>query len=719
MLWAVIKRSRSTDESIDAAREIIGDFGEWLDNTGVNDADSIFVLSEARSLLTEGDIAGIIKLTPTAGLGAGDVSTGVPGINSIGTEKSNEEQNKELELAFTEGRAHRSNETYNVEGVSVIRFDVEGLSDSHIGFYNGQPTICLAKEADLEHEKLEMARHIQEIRKRDLSPEDRNDVESYYAQLTQDKAQDIHNQARIIDSLRKAGLSESAIRQITQNVDMANKGEAFKDMVFTLEIGGIEHAISVKKGESVKQAVLSYLETSDKIKEEMREKLIGVVSEVMEDRYEYACTIGQNGELKEAFVTAGMIFDADEEGFRMKSKVKVDLNSDTWIIHSHPKASTDEEFEDRFKADMDNVEALRGMGCNIGSLVIEPNGNVRVLSMPAAPSVTVPAATIIITYTHKVEQGRFIEEIKLGVSEDVDKDSADCIREMLKDILGRQPLRPTVELPIASHMPLAPETRGKDIPLPTMPVERRLNDLAAPILALFFDSEDVIKAQAILESGMTAEEKVFGLAELLKQAGIFRGQYAAVVDLREKEGFDRETMKNALNALATKDIPVKIYVILGEGETAKGIDLDARSIIRVSDTENVLEAVAEKIQTDMEGISNGNISIALTENEKNVNDITAHFERHEARSLNVLIANKKEVYTEQQSIPALDLLNLLSKLTAADTVSVMAINCNQETIESMRSMLKGIMRLIVIKAKDIGEEIRNFINTIRETARSL
>ena len=127
-----------------------------------------------------------------------EAAQATPGINSIGTERSNEEQNEELRQAFDDGRAHEDGEV-KVEGIRVRRFNVEGLKDSHIGFHNGQPSIYLANEADLEHELLEMSLHTQEMRKLGLSPTNRADAEQYYKQLTQERAQELHDQAKALE----------------------------------------------------------------------------------------------------------------------------------------------------------------------------------------------------------------------------------------------------------------------------------------------------------------------------------------------------------------------------------------------------------------------------------------------------------------------------------------------------------------------------------------
>ena len=83
-------------------------------------------------------------------------------------------------------------------------------------------------------------------------------------------------------------------------------------------------------------------------------------------------------------------------------------------------------------------------------------------------------------------------------------------------------------------------------------------------------------------------------------------------------------------------------------------------------------------------------------------------------SLNILMANREALKDETGALPYLNVLNLLGRIATANQVSVMTVGCSEKTLNGLQNILHGVMRLIIIRAARISEEIRDFITTFNE-----
>ncbi len=185
----------------------------------------------------------------------------------------------------------------------------------------------------------------------------------------------IASQTVAVKNLMDAGVERNAAQKIAAQAAVSESGEAFDDMVFTLEIFGETHAIPVAKGADVMKAVTAYVENN--IKGASQAAALNALRDIgkatgQKLRYEIAFSVGNDGSMCGLNETALVINDTGGYDFRSK----VDIDNDTqWLIHSHPVLP---KSESEFDADKENLKEIFGAG----SIVLLPGGDMRVLARP-------------------------------------------------------------------------------------------------------------------------------------------------------------------------------------------------------------------------------------------------------------------------------------------------------------------------------------------------
>ncbi|MFH1189083.1 MAG: hypothetical protein V1682_00135 [Candidatus Omnitrophota bacterium] len=217
-----------------------------------------------------------------------------------------------------------------------------------------------------------------------------------------------NDKERIAASLQGKGISAAAISEMAAIYGMANSGIAFKDdMPFTIELDGIRYDVALAKGMDIKEALIGFVGAPDnmesvapEVKTEILKTIAGYAGAL---RYEVAFAVGQDGKIAYYTDRSVMAFKADGKGYDFKSVNKFDMNNTRWLVHSHPvMPAGDEEFA------IDRANA--GTIGNAGSMVLLPDGSIKVLKMPAAPLAALQkpemgAANYAFTYSGRAYTG--------------------------------------------------------------------------------------------------------------------------------------------------------------------------------------------------------------------------------------------------------------------------------------------------------------------------
>ena len=478
----------------------------------------------------------------------------------------------------------------------------------------------------------------------------------------------------------------AASSEILSAFEFSNTGRAFTDnMVFTLEIDGVRHPVTVaKQGDSVTDAVTAYISDLG-LAPEMEAKIIEALGE---GRYEIAFSINADGTLKkDAFVETAMVFRADGS-YVYRSRNKVDAGTQ-WILHSHPTMS------EAFEADMENRQVLDGAG----SMVILPDGSVRVLFAPTARAAM---RTGILTTTDEVVG----ETARLSYTFEATKPEAEAAA------------------PIPTGMGEMIEKK-----LPAAVGIGDLMPVSAVISALVAKRAPPRLVQEVTEiasdKNLSSLQIADAIARVLKQAGVYDGNLAVVVDCRSG-AYDFGEVEAAMRNVATTDSPVRYFIIAEEGRTSANPDVNVVNVPAGAEAgmmtavRKAIDGVAGKYNVK---IDNWNVAYAFPEAEMGV--VADHYrsamDMTDIKTMsNFLVTGKKAFKTaaEHAGVPgATIMMELAARLASQDRPTALTVQCSRQTVGTLQSLLGGILR--VIQRMNIGEIFTDFMRAMKEAARSL
>ncbi|MBU0881147.1 MAG: hypothetical protein KKE81_02990, partial [Candidatus Omnitrophica bacterium] len=223
-----------------------------------------------------------------------------------------------------------------------------------------------------------------------------------------------NDEKRLAANLQGKDIDAAAISEMASIYRMANNGIAFeKNMPFAIEVNGVTYNLPLAEGADVKKALIEFVNDENlmagvtpEVREEILETLAGYEGAL---RYEVAFAIGREGKIQYYTDRSIMAFKADGKSYDFKSTNRFDANNTRWLIHSHPVMPAGEE---EFARDIDNLPMLG----NAGSIVLLPDGSIRILKMPVAPLAMLKKPGLsAVTYTFAYANRAYSEE-RLGVA---------------------------------------------------------------------------------------------------------------------------------------------------------------------------------------------------------------------------------------------------------------------------------------------------------------
>ena len=223
---------------------------------------------------------------------------------------------------------------------------------------------------------------------------------------------------------------------------------------------------------------------------------------------------------------------------------------------------------------------------------------------------------------------------------------------------------------------------------------------------------------------------LYQLARELREAGYYEDKLGIVFDSRS-EIFSADKMREVMPAFGEDSPVIAFFIVAGETDKAR---LPRGAIpIAVGEGESVITAVERALAANgIKEEDHHKVSIALTENDMNA--IEAHYsaldqdkamtaEAKEEARFNFLVAKDvKAVRDSQKNLPALNLANLMVKMTLQDKTTVMALGFEEGELDKfsgIKNILGNLLKLIPIGPLEIARYIHEFIISTRETARSL
>ncbi|MDP3791359.1 MAG: hypothetical protein Q8R38_04900 [Candidatus Omnitrophota bacterium] len=365
-------------------------------------------------------------------------------------------------------------------------------------------------------------------------------------------------------------------------------------------------------------------------------------------------------------------------------------------IHTHPAEAEDDR---EFDADRENY--AKGYFGNNAVYVIAGS---RIVPISIAITDTMP------TFGSWVNTHTFSRETAAGISAVLYRENiSSTISEMQE--LG-EGLSALLGILRGEKFVKRAAARGvKDIYL------RELEKLRADLAAMG-PSGTSMSSYAILDK----------LTRLLKEAGVFQGKLAVVVDAR-RGAYSYREVADAIESTASADSPINYFVIVQE--SAKDIITKANvNIIRIPDGEPDIVGKARASIDQL--VPNSHIAYALMESD--IGSVTSHYrtfasapEKEINNMSNFLIADKKSAALEGNSrnVAAaalmVELIRFIQRLAAQDKPTAVATeDCSAETVRTLnqiKNTLGGWLR--VITKINIGKIINEFLSALNATAKSL
>ncbi|MGB2600398.1 MAG: tetratricopeptide repeat protein, partial [Candidatus Omnitrophota bacterium] len=222
-----------------------------------------------------------------------------------------------------------------------------------------------------------------------------------------------------------------------------------------------------------------------------------------------------------------------------------------------------------------------------------------------------------------------------------------------------------------------------------------------------------------------AEDKAIELLGMFRSAKAI-GEQAIAIDARKETGFKLEYMMPAILNLAEKDPNLKICVIATDEQLTPLIPVTGlpKNVIQ-------LDAVGDDISKSVQdrllqaGIKIPPAAVTIATGEFMTDTIVTDVNQNRGESANFVIAGEEMMVPDDEAthrinrmIPVLAVMNLLQRVTNEDQPAITTMGFTGTVLDKIMS-LKNFIQLVKITRLNIGEEIREQINAITQTAVSL
>jgi len=244
---------------------------------------------------------------------------------------------------------------------------------------------------------------------------------------------------------------------------------------------------------------------------------------------------------------------------------------------------------------------------------------------------------------------------------------------------------------------------------------------------------------------LTSVQRLTAMMELLDKAGFLQGNIGIVIDLR-RGAFDPAAVVSELASIGPES-PVKpLLIVESYNNDASGAILNAieayaaengmnsamltdfivPNILFVGDEDDVITKARERF-TEMKVIDPRQMSFGLAADNagRNAGVVLGHVQSNAGQSdqiCNFLFADPAEDSEDmavQKNIPAMNLVNILTRLSQKDRPTVMAIGCEEDVNitglqDDLGRILGSILNFIRIKAMDFGKTMGELLNAITQ-----
>jgi hypothetical protein len=232
-----------------------------------------------------------------------------------------------------------------------------------------------------------------------------------------------------------------------------------------------------------------------------------------------------------------------------------------------------------------------------------------------------------------------------------------------------------------------------------------------------------LEGMEAVERKLSAVRLIHDLINLLKIAGAFKGRGAVAFDATNMGLVDINDLMKQVAYQATKiDFIDAVIYVENEEEFRKEVKVpEGMKIIELEEGQTAVEAFSKYIEEDPT-IDAANAALATSD--ANIEKLEKYLRDHAGRLENVfstmmMNVNDKNISGQEIMLPAMNLMSIMLRLTAAEKPTVMCVGEVEpeimDTIRELQSFLKNALNVITIQALNIGRRIEQFINTIVQT----
>jgi len=234
--------------------------------------------------------------------------------------------------------------------------------------------------------------------------------------------------------------------------------------------------------------------------------------------------------------------------------------------------------------------------------------------------------------------------------------------------------------------------------------------------------------RAVGDENRGAIERMDALTRLLEEAGVLTGKVGLVVDSRA-DTFDAAMVaKQITRSKIAEDSPVVPLIAVSSAEAqdrvAKEAGISLDRILIVEEGQSIIDVANEELRT-RGVIDPAQMSFALAADRDNANMVKGYCAGKGMNDVcNFLFADvkDKDVKEGQQEIPAMNLVNVLIRITQKDEPTFMGIGCAEfmdDLQDSLRRVLDFTLKFIRIQSHNFGRVMGDLINAIAKTEVSL
>ncbi|MFA6609276.1 MAG: hypothetical protein WCT15_00300, partial [Candidatus Omnitrophota bacterium] len=577
-----------------------------------------------------------------------------------------------------------------VDGDRLANFDFLNLGDLSV------PGVIKGAPRSPEQLQSIIAATVEELKTLGFK-DDIRDVLATALKASMERAQTARD---ISETMKKRGidvsneLTAAAIKDVADKVWMANNGVLKKGQKVTIKIGedNIYNIAADRDGISLLDAALK--QAADAGDSKLRSYVEKAISDFKFNGvlpYEVAFAILPDGTIKYSSL-AEIVFDEDGKLRYMACTESVNKN-DVVIFrgHTHPHVAVDPR---EFNADQKNLDegvfgAVKELLIIQGQqaiMTVLPRTTPAMMLMAAAPAAAAqPVLDITYTFTRGAD-GLFKETMTMS--------------EALPPVA---PKKAEAKEPEKREAEVPDKVVRRDAEEPGLFKDRQESEAYTAAFRSLLVSDKMSKElldgiKAIrAQKNLTTLQIADGIAQLLKQAGIFTNNIGIGIDARGG-GYDADFIVDAIKEVAGENSPVRYCVIVGSDLEKAHIenrysDLVARRLLNavvVARGENAFEKAADAMR-DLDVKDNYSIALAITESDSNVAMVKEHYEQRKddpKTRLNFMIANSKVVQGvrrdhKEGDVVAGAILTEMVKLASQDKTTVLAIACGQNTIKTL------------------------------------